>query len=63
MQIIGFVDVGNVNNELLSFEQSCQDSSSVEPQVAKHMLVFMMHGLFIPLNFPYVQYASRKSIS
>ena len=29
--IIGFVDVGNVNNELLSLEQSCQDSHSVEP--------------------------------
>ena len=60
VRIIGFVDVGNVNNDLLSFEQSCQDSSSVEPQVAKHMLVFMVRGLFIPLNFPYAQFATRN---
>ena len=60
MRIIGFVDIGNVNNELLSFEQSCQDSHSVEPQVAKHMLVFMVRGLFIPLNFPYAQFATRN---
>ena len=37
---IGFVDVGNVNNELLSFKQSCQDSTSIERQVAKHAVFY-----------------------
>ena len=62
VRIIGFVDVGNVNNELLSFEQSCQDSHSVEPQVAKHMLVFMVRTLFISadLIFPLVWEAVQK---
>ena len=60
VRIIGFVDVGNINNELLSFERSCQDSSPVQPQVAKHMLVFMVRGLFISLKFPYAQFATRN---
>ena len=60
VRIIGFVDVGDINYELLSFERSCQDSSSVLSQVAKHMLVFMVRGLFIPLKFPYAQFATRN---
>ena len=52
-RIIGFVDLGVVNNTLLSFEHS---STNDTPQVAKEMLVFMVRGVFIKLNFPYAQY-------
>ena len=45
LQIIGYVDIGDINNELLKFEQSCNDESSETPgsplPVAKHVSV---HG-------------------
>ena len=53
-RIVGFVDVRDVNNALLEFEKSL--SSETGCTVAKHMLVFMVHGVFIKLNFPYAQY-------
>ena len=62
--IIGYVDIGDINNELLKFEQSCNDESSETPgsplPVAKHMLVFMVRGLFIDLKFPYAQFATQS---
>lgn len=57
-RIVGFMDLGCVNNSLLSFEQSLNDSDTGLglPPVAKQMLVFMVRGLFIKLCFPYAQY-------
>ena len=42
-RIVGFVDVGDVNNALLEFEKSL--SSERGCTVAKHMLVFMVRGV------------------
>ena len=54
-----YVDIGNINNELLKFEQSCNNEDSNTPSpVAKHMLVFMVRGLFIDLKFPFAQFAT-----
>ena len=53
--IIGFTDLGNVNNILQEFEETINDSNS-ESNVAKQMLVFMVRGVFIKLRFPYAQY-------
>jgi len=57
-KIIGFVDLGTVNNALCSFEQAISDPND-RPHVAKDMLVFMVRGIFIKLNFPYAQYPTR----
>ena len=56
-EIVGFVDLGAVNNTLVSFEQSLTQSTT-QPRlpIAKHMLVFMVRGLFISLKFPYAQH-------
>ena len=51
--IIGFTDLGSVNNTLHMFEQRVTDTG---PNVAKQKLVFMVRGLFIKLRFPYAQY-------
>ena len=51
---IGFVDVGDVNNALLDYERSINGENG--RMVAKYMLVFMVRGIFIKLNFPYAQY-------
>lgn len=46
LQIVGYVDIGDINNELLKFERSCNDDNSETSgsplPVAKHMLVFMV---------------------
>ena len=55
-KLIGFVDVGDINNYLLKCEQSMRDNQS--PKLAKHMLVLMVRGLITPIDFPYAQYAT-----
>ena len=53
--IAGLVNFGTTNNELLSFEKSIDNPSD---QVAKHILMFMVRGVFIKMKFPYAQYAT-----
>lgn len=63
-RMIGFVDIGDVNNELLAFEQVCEGevaNSGLRLQVAKYMLVFMVRGLFVNLEFPFAQFATRNT--
>lgn len=60
-QIIGFVNLGNVNNQLLEFEHSQTGES--QPRVATHMLVFMVRGLFSCLEFPYAQVPTSSQTS
>ena len=55
-KIVGFVNLGAVNNTLMSFEQSVNEDKI---PVATQMLVFMVWGLFIKLNFPYAQYPTH----
>ena len=55
--LIGYTDLGEVNNHLFGFERSIDSSS---PAPAKSMLTFMVKGLFTNLQFPYVQFSSTK---
>lgn len=59
-ELIGFCDLGDINNHLLEFERSTE--SDTKPVIAKSMLVFMVRRLFGPLKFPYAQF-STKDIS
>ena len=52
-RIVGFVNLGCTNTDLLSLEKTMDN-----PPVAKHMLMFMVRGVFIKLKFPYAQYAT-----
>ena len=54
--IIGFTDLGDINNTLQKFEGMINDN---EFNVAREMLVFMVRGLFIKLRFPYAQYPTQ----
>ena len=54
-EMIGFVDLGEVNNRLTAFERSIEINDKV-PSLANSMLVIMARGLFTPLRFPYVQF-------
>ena len=60
-EMIGFCNLGNVNEHLLQFERSLSegdDTSAFEnsPKLAKTMMVFMVRGLFSKLQFPYAQF-------
>ena len=57
-KIVGFVDLGPVNNTLLNFESSLSDPEPTTPSwpVAKQMLIVMVRGVFIKLHFPYAHY-------
>ena len=54
--LIGFTDLGRVNNLLLEFERSLALDVPTR-NLSKTMLVFMVRGLFIRLQFPYAQFA------
>ena len=58
LQVIGFVNLGDINNQLLNFERAQTNNSqeAITPPIAKHMLVFMVRGIFSELEFPYVRF-------
>ena len=51
-QIIGFTDLGDINNKIADLERSIDKP----PEIAKSMLVFMIRGLVTKLSFPYAQF-------
>ena len=54
--LIGFVDLGRTNNQLLEFENALA-AKKTEPTLASTMLVFMIRGLLCKFNYPYAQFA------
>ena len=54
--LIGFVNLGATNNQLLEYEAAISQSND-NPPLASSMLVFMVRGLFGKLNYPYVQFS------
>ena len=53
--LVGFANLGNINQHLKQFEQSLQGDNITEP-LAKSMLVLMVRGLSTNLQFPYAQF-------
>ena len=60
-EIVGFVDLGNVNNQLGALAESADTGSFNPDRVATHMLVFMVRGLFIKFEFPYAHAVCHKN--
>lgn len=54
--MIGFSNLGEVNQHLVEFEKSLSDDNVAAPKLAKTMMVFMVRGLFSRLEFPYAQF-------
>ena len=54
--LIGFVDLGSTNNQLLEYEKALA-AETTDCILASTMLVFMVTGLVCNLNYPYVQFA------
>ena len=57
--MIGFVDIGDINNHLSKLEQECSNESPTLP-VATHMLVLMIKGIFTSLEFLYAHFPTSN---
>ena len=61
--LIGFANLGEINNHLLKFEKELNGESQSMSNIAGTMLVIMVHGLLSKLNFPYAQFACSNPTS
>ena len=59
-RLVGFVDLGEINNHLLAFERKMKGEVESEPPLAKSIMAFMVRGLFTTLHFPYAHFPCRK---
>ena len=56
--LIGFVNLGEIKNHLLQFENVLYgEESTHQQQLATSMVVLMVRTLFYKLKFPYAQFA------
>ena len=57
-RLIGFVDLGDINNHLARFEELLleDDAAGTDPSLAKSMVALMVRGLFTTLKFTYAQF-------
>ena len=59
-EVVGFVDVGDVNNELADLERKCSTADQ-HPAIATHMLVLMVREVFTGSCFPYAHFPTTMS--
>ena len=55
VDIVGFISLGDINDQLLELERDCQNDKEHSP-IAKHVLVLMVRGVFFELEFPYAYF-------
>ena len=55
--IIGFTDLGDINNELMRPQQDGE-----HPPIANHVLVLMVRGIFLDYNFPMLILEPKESL-
>ena len=60
-ELIGYSDLGGVNNLLADYEQQLTTSNKSPRPLAKCMLMFMVRGLFTSLKYPYVQFSAAST--
>ena len=58
-QVIGFIQLGDVNDQLTQFEHS----ADVHSPIATHMLGLMVRGVFSNLHFPYAHFATSDNLT
>ena len=65
-EIYGYVNLGEVTNQLLEFKRKCASELSDDhyfPPIAKYISCFMVRGIFQHVNFPYTQFATTGTSS
>ena len=61
-KMIGFVDLGEINNHLLAYERALEQNVTPMEGLASSMFVIMVKGLFTPLRFPYAHFPSSGDL-
>ena len=56
--MIGYVDTGNINSMLKSFEAQVKGEDEPKQEVATHMLAVCVRGIFMKLDYPLGQFAT-----
>lgn len=56
--IIGLTSLGDIGDLLSEMEQKCQGNTT-HPPVSQYILVLMVRGIFLKLEFPYAHFATR----
>ena len=59
--LIGYQDLGDVNNLLHDAEDQIYNPGNHRRILAKLMLVFMVRGVYTPLKFPYAQFPTAST--
>lgn len=59
--LLGFVSLGDVNNQLLELEQQVLGDKPHD-HIATQMLTLMVRGIFIKLEFPYASFPTQGII-
>ena len=63
-ELVGFANLGDTNAHLLQFQHDMEgEKDDYTPPLARTMFVIMVRGLFIRLNFPYVQFPCTTTVS
>ena len=63
-QLVGFVALDSVNDHILEFKRVCQsDGTTQKPDLASHMLVLLVRGIFTALKFPLAQFPTTGAAS
>ena len=59
--IIGFVDIGDVGNQLNQLEEKYGADTHVHHRpIATHMLVLMVRGIFFKMEYPYAHFPTKR---
>ena len=62
LEVIGFVDLGDVSNQLMKLERECLNDED-NPPLATHILTIMVRGIFVPFKFPYAHFPTKQLTS
>lgn len=57
-QLLGFINLGDVNNQLLDLEQEVT-CDKTHQHIASQMLTLMVRGIFFKLEFPYASFPTQ----
>ena len=60
--LIGFVNIGDINNRILEFETMLENGETANPPLAATMMMLMVRGLLHKFNYLYAQYACGKGV-
>ena len=59
-ELIGFINLGDINEHLQQLESDLDDGKSQPPFLASSVFVVTVRGLFIGINFPYATFPTQN---